>query len=184
MDCAGMDDTCQTRTCMQGKCGKSFAPAGTALPTQTAGDCKKLVCDGNGAAIQANDDTDLPSDGNTCTDDICTAGVPSYPAKANGAGCNDADPCTPTDTCQAGMCTGINPIVCPGGQACFAGACAACGKFGLPEPKVGSQPSSLVGGDLSGDGEPDLAVVNYNSHTVSVLVNNGNGTFAPKVDYP
>src|SRR5262249_17296448 len=28
-DCAGMDDVCQTRTCTQGKCGKSLAPAGT-----------------------------------------------------------------------------------------------------------------------------------------------------------
>ncbi len=34
-----------------------------------------------------------------------------------------------------------------------------------------------------GDGEPDLAVVNYNSNNISVLLSNGDGTFKSKVDY-
>ncbi|MBI3391542.1 MAG: hypothetical protein HY027_27730 [Deltaproteobacteria bacterium] len=29
-----------------------------------------------------------------------------------GASCDDADACTQTDTCQAGTCTGSNPVVC------------------------------------------------------------------------
>ena len=37
---------------------------------------------------------------------------------------------------------------------------------------------------LNGDGKPDLAVANTDSNTVSVLLNNGTGTFAAKVDYP
>jgi hypothetical protein len=37
--------------------------------------------------------------------------------------------------------------------------------------------------NLTGDGKPDLAVVNNVGGTVSVLVNQGNGTFASKVDY-
>jgi hypothetical protein len=36
-------------------------------------------------------------------------------------------------------------------------------------------------GDLNGDGKPDLAVTNYLSSTVSVLLGNGNGTFGPKI---
>jgi hypothetical protein len=38
-------------------------------------------------------------------------------------------------------------------------------------------------GDFNGDGHLDLAVTNSGSSTVSVLMNNGNGTFATKVDY-
>ena len=32
-------------------------------------------------------------------------------------------------------------------------------------------------GDFNGDGKLDLAVANYGSNTVSVLLGNGNGTF-------
>ena len=32
-------------------------------------------------------------------------------------------------------------------------------------------------GDFNGDGRPDLAVANFNSGNVSVLLGNGNGTF-------
>ncbi|MCX6783163.1 MAG: VCBS repeat-containing protein, partial [Candidatus Levybacteria bacterium] len=43
-------------------------------------------------------------------------------------------------------------------------------------------PNHLAIGDLNGDGKPDLAVANsYGS--ISVLINNGNGTFAARVDY-
>ena len=39
-------------------------------------------------------------------------------------------------------------------------------------------------GDLDGDGHADLAVANQNSDDVSVLLNLGQGTFAPAVAYP
>ena len=38
-------------------------------------------------------------------------------------------------------------------------------------------------GDLNGDGKPDLAVANYGSNTVSVLLGNGDGTFGAKTDF-
>ncbi|MBF0158153.1 MAG: DUF4347 domain-containing protein [Magnetococcales bacterium] len=37
--------------------------------------------------------------------------------------------------------------------------------------------------DVNHDSWPDILVVNYNSNVVSVMRNNGNGTFAAKVDY-
>src|SRR5205807_2618397 len=44
---------------------------------------------------------------------------------------------------------------------------------------VGANPSSVAVGDFNGDGRPDLAVANYYSNDVSVLLGNGDGTFQP-----
>src|SRR5690242_15873375 len=48
---------------------------------------------------------------------------------------------------------------------------------------VGSGPSQLIVADFNGDHIPDLATVNNTSSTVSILINNGNGTFRPHVDF-
>src|SRR5262249_32962226 len=137
------------------------------------------------------DNTDLPlDDSNTCTNEVCNVGVPSHQKKLDGAACNDGDGCTLNDTCLNGMCKAGKPLVCNGGASCMAGACVAppcMGVLGLPAPPplpVGTNPFSVATADLNGDGKPDLAVANYNSNSVSVLLNNGNGTFAAKADYP
>jgi hypothetical protein len=43
---------------------------------------------------------------------------------------------------------------------------------------VGQSPSSIVAGDFNGDGRTDLAVANGRENTVSVLLANGEGSFA------
>jgi len=48
---------------------------------------------------------------------------------------------------------------------------------------TGVGPVSVTLGDFSGDGNADVAVANTYTDTVSVLLNNGNGTFAARVDY-
>ncbi len=48
---------------------------------------------------------------------------------------------------------------------------------------AGSAPAAVAVGDLNGDGKADLAVANYGSNTVSILLGNGNGTFQPAVDF-
>ena len=51
---------------------------------------------------------------------------------------------------------------------------------------TGSGPHSVTTADFNGDGKPDLAVANSGStgsSGLSVFLNNGNGTFATKVDY-
>ena len=48
---------------------------------------------------------------------------------------------------------------------------------------VGERPRGSTMADLDGDGDLDLAVVNSYSDNVSVLLNRGDGTFAPAVNY-
>ena len=126
-NCAGTDTDCQVRTCVANTCGVANTAAGTPTTLQAANDCKKSQCDGNGAVVSVNDNTDVPVDGNQCTSDVCTAGVPSNPPAASGATCaqmggtvcNGASMCvqcltaatcagTDTDchsrTCTAGVC--------------------------------------------------------------------------------
>jgi len=118
--CAGTDTECQTRTCVGGVCGLSYATQGTAVTAQTVGDCQKVVCNGAGGTESVDDDLDLPVDGEVCTDDVCTVGVPSNPAvdantdcgtdlvcdgDGHCVGCVDADTCPGTDTeCQTRTC--------------------------------------------------------------------------------
>ena len=47
----------------------------------------------------------------------------------------------------------------------------------------GFAPQAVIAADINGDNAIDLVIINTNSATVSVLMNNGNGSFAPKVDY-
>src|SRR3989304_8196514 len=48
---------------------------------------------------------------------------------------------------------------------------------------AGDGPSSVFAADLDGDGDQDLAVANAFSNNVSVLKNNGDGTYAAAVNY-
>lgn len=48
----------------------------------------------------------------------------------------------------------------------------------------GSEPGSVVLGDLNGDGKPDVVTANFQDDVVSVLLGNGDGTLQPHVDYP
>jgi len=71
--------------------------------------------------------TCVGSNPRTCeaVDDCHLAGV-CYPAtgectrpvKPNGAPCDDGNPCTRVDSCQAGVCTGSSPLPCPATDAC------------------------------------------------------------------
>jgi hypothetical protein len=59
------------------------------------------------------------------------------------------------------------------------------GGFGAATPFVtGEGPRTLAMGDVSGEGNLDLLVVNAVSNSVSVLLGNGAGSFASGVEYP
>jgi FG-GAP-like repeat len=48
---------------------------------------------------------------------------------------------------------------------------------------TGADPQSFAIADLNGDRRPDVVTANSDGKSVSVLLNRGNGTFAPKRDY-
>ena len=49
---------------------------------------------------------------------------------------------------------------------------------------VGNGPREIEAGDLDGDGDIDFIATNYSGNSVSVLLNNGNGTFTPAAAVP
>ncbi|UQA63308.1 PQQ-binding-like beta-propeller repeat protein [Polyangium aurulentum] len=145
--CPGADDACKTRTCTQGTCGASFTPAGVEVPGQTPADCKKVVCDGSGSTIEEADDLDLPVDNNACTDDLCTAGAPSNPIKAQGTPCGDS--MGSTLVCDAsGACVGCNTAAeCPGtDDECKARTCER-GVCGFSMTAAGTPVAAQTAGD-------------------------------------
>jgi cysteine-rich repeat protein len=61
-------------------------------------------------------------DGNLVAGDCCS---PLCQFEADNSPCNDNDACTQTDTCQTGICTGANPVVCTALDQCHAvGICS------------------------------------------------------------
>ena len=56
--------------------------------------------------------------------------------------------------------------------------------FHNPEFEAGEAASAVALGDLNGDGDSDAVVVNRQDDNVSILLNNGDRTFAEQVTYP
>jgi hypothetical protein len=107
-------------------CGTTpVTPSGTPSVDQTAGDCHQRQCDGTGGVNVVIDNNDKPVDGNACTDDVCTAGVPSNPNTTAGpapAGCPSG-----LNFCDgAGNCVQCNATVdCTAPAQCFSHVCAS-----------------------------------------------------------
>jgi len=115
-DCPGADTECRSRTCDAGVCGFVDEDAGVPLARQTEGDCLVAGCDGAGATTVQDDDSDILDDGNDCTDDVCSAGVPENNPKpldtvcstGGGAFCNATGSCVECNDgteCPSGVCT-------------------------------------------------------------------------------
>ncbi|MBK8254937.1 MAG: hypothetical protein IPK82_20055 [Polyangiaceae bacterium] len=144
-DSCTVSDTCQNGACVAGPAVTCTAQdqchiAGTCNPgTGTCSNPMKAdgaACNDNNACTQTD----------TCQAGACTGANPltctaqdqchiagtcnpgtgtcSNPMKADGAACNDNNACTQTDTCQAGACTGANPLTCTAQDQChIAGTC-------------------------------------------------------------
>jgi FG-GAP-like repeat/FG-GAP repeat len=55
--------------------------------------------------------------------------------------------------------------------------------FSTKNYPVGAGPAQLIVADFNGDHIPDLATVNTSANTVSILINNGDGTFRPQIEF-
>jgi plastocyanin len=143
--CPGQDDECGKRTCTAGTCGMTFTAAGVVVAAQTVGDCQQKQCDGLGAVHTVADNADLPVDGNECTGDICTVGVPTNPPVMAGGVCT-----TPGNTvCDGGgKCVECNVAsTCPGvDNECQARTCTA-GVCGIAFTAAGTVAATQIVGD-------------------------------------
>jgi hypothetical protein len=68
------------------------------------------------------------------------------------------------------------------------GACSKADPYNPPDPfyyfasyAVGKNPTTITTGDLNGDSFTDLVTTNISSNTLSILLGNGDGTFADQV---
>src|SRR5206468_4662659 len=144
-------DACtRTATCAAGPCaGGNPVVCAAADQCHTAGACIPAT----GVLINPAKLNGAPcDDGNACTRTdtcaagacvganpvVCTAadqchtaricnpasGVCSNPAKPDGTGCDEGNACTRTDACEAGICVGMDPVVCTASDQCHtAGTC-------------------------------------------------------------
>ncbi|MEZ4266426.1 MAG: hypothetical protein R3F39_08610 [Myxococcota bacterium] len=84
----------------------------------------KSYCDKSGAkpvcAILPGTAVVCPAPEDPCKLALCNAADGSCGAAPgpDGFACNDGNKCTTVDTCQAGICTGAAPLVCPAPQQC------------------------------------------------------------------
>ncbi|MBL8924591.1 MAG: lamin tail domain-containing protein, partial [Myxococcaceae bacterium] len=134
--------TCSTA----GACGVNFTPNGTAVTSQTAGDCQQNQCDGAGAIVSVAQNSDVPVDGNQCTDDVCSNGVPMNPAVVAGAACtqNGGSYCNGTGVCVE--CTVATQ--CPGSDTeCRTRTCSTAGVCGATFTPTGTVISAQTAGD-------------------------------------
>lgn len=125
--CAASDTCHQAGTCDSGSgvCSNPASPDGSPCSDADActqsDTCEAGICTGSNPILCSA--SDPCHDAGTCD---AGTGVCSNPPKPDGTTCTDGNACTQTDTCEAGICTGSNSIVCTPTNECHeAGLCDA-----------------------------------------------------------
>jgi hypothetical protein len=114
------NDTCNAA----GECVGKLASAGTTCDDGNSCTVSDR-CDGAGACagspLVCNSPSDIQCSSSSGT---CVNGACQYLLKTDGTACDDHTACTPTSSCQGGLCVGHNPVVCTAHDPCHdAGAC-------------------------------------------------------------
>lgn len=165
--------------CEAGRCG------GTPVVCTALDQCHDVgVCDSQTGECSnpvlsevACDDGDRCTQGDACTGGVCTGtavecvakdqchevgvcnpdtGACSDPVKEDGVGCDDADKCTESDVCAAGVCGG-SPVVCVALDQChLAGVCdpgtGVCSNPAKPNGTPCDDLDSCTRGDVCSSG--------------------------------
>src|SRR6202166_2892744 len=74
-------------------------------------------------------------------------------------------------------CNDAFPTTQPGAVEILLGNGDGTFNLAAASPATGNTPTAIATGDFNGDGNLDLAIANGNSNTVTILLDNGNGTF-------
>jgi hypothetical protein len=187
-DCPGTENECQSRSCTGSLCGFIYTAAGTPVMAQTAGDCKKSVCNGMGAVSLILDPTDAPASTNPCVSTGCSMGSPTQSNTAQGAACT-TDPGTTVCDGDGNCVQCLQPSTCPGQDTeCHTRACTA-GACGFGDQMSGTQVSTQTPGDCEtkvcdGQGgvtsQPDNTDIPTNGTTCDTAsCNNGKPVLTP-----
>jgi hypothetical protein len=126
-------DPCTIATCDGTTAVQVEAPQGTETPesSQTAGDCLKVVCDGEGGIATVADDGDVssePSD-DPCKERACDEGAPALGDVSAGTPCGSGQVCDGSGDCVTCTASGSS---CTASAQCCEGlcqsgtTCAAC----------------------------------------------------------
>jgi len=143
--CAADSQCADANPCTDDRCGPNGICEHQAVPEgeigqQVTGDCLTRKCVA-GSAQQVPEDSDVPVDGNSCTDDVCAGGQPSNPRLDEGIACEDANhqagKCSATAECVV-VCTAASPPeACDDGNKCTADSCdlaaGECKHVALPD---------------------------------------------------
>ncbi len=130
--CAGVDCN-DNNPCTQDVCdveGACLHPAAVVVTLmQVDGDCAESVCDGTQLSSNA-DSGDIPiDDGNECTEELCTGGVPQHTPVADGTACGMDGSCA-AGLCEAVTCEADADCLDAELDQCLAGACVDCDDTG------------------------------------------------------
>lgn len=87
-------------------------PCSDGDPCTTGDHCEGDVCVGT-PVVCDSPPSDCHQPAGTCQNGSCT-----YPPRPDGTSCDDLNACTQTDTCQGGVCTGVDEIVCTPQDEC------------------------------------------------------------------
>jgi hypothetical protein len=126
-DCPEPENECSLRACDPSThtCNPVLVGEFSAVSGQVANDCKKIVCDGRGGTKEIDDPSDVPDDGNDCTDDVC---FPVGPTNAMSA------PKTACDESGGTICDGAGACVeCVDDGDCATGTCEPLSKTCVPD---------------------------------------------------
>lgn len=173
--CDGVTGMCEfTQKGVGEPCGGGASDCVNAGTCDAAGSCSgSPKMDGTGC-----DDSDECTLTDACAAGVCVGGDPktcplaqcdasascdsatgmcSYMPKVNGEGCDDGDACTQLDTCQGGMCTGMNAIVCDPVPCYAQGTCdpasGACSSDLLPNGSAcGGETGTCIASGTCTDG--------------------------------